>query len=153
MLLRQCHAQAIDQQGDVALAFAQRRQFQRHHVQPVIQVFAKTPGADFLCQVAPGGGDHAHIDGDRPRLAHRLAFAGLQETQQLGLHARRHLADLVEKQRALVRRRHVTHVVGNRAGKGALAMPVEQGLGERFRQRSAVDRDKVVVRALALAVQ
>jgi hypothetical protein len=48
--------------------------------------------------------DHAHVDRDRLRRADGPHLALLQDAQQLDLQRHRHVADLVEQQRAAVGR-------------------------------------------------
>ena len=48
------------------------------------------------------GHHHAHVHGDRPVAADALHLAFFQHAQQLGLHDQRHVADLVEEERARV---------------------------------------------------
>ena len=50
------------QLGGVVHAVTQRRNANRHHIQPVIQVFAKLPGGDQLPQIHMRGGDNPHVD-------------------------------------------------------------------------------------------
>ena len=52
----------LGEQRDIRLALAQRRQPQRKHVQPIIQVLAKAPRAHLGGEVAIGRRDHAHVD-------------------------------------------------------------------------------------------
>jgi transcriptional regulator with XRE-family HTH domain len=65
----------------------------------VVQVAAKHAGGDRCREVAIGGGDHAHVGGDRFRPAHPLELALLQDPQgkkriELGL-LQRELAALL----------------------------------------------------------
>ena len=89
-----------DQVGHVLDALAQRRQPQRHDVEPVEQVLAEQALLDQDAQVLVGGGDDAHIGLDRGAPADRGVLALLQHAQQPGLRLHRHVADLVEEQRA-----------------------------------------------------
>ena len=52
----------LDQQRDVFLAIAQRRQLHRDDVQAVEQVLAKLALGNHFREVAVGGGDDAHVD-------------------------------------------------------------------------------------------
>ena len=52
----------INEQGDIALAFAQRRDNDWHDVDAEIQVFAEAALADAVFEVFVGGGDQAKID-------------------------------------------------------------------------------------------
>ena len=89
-----------DEVGDVLGALAQRRQPQRHDVEPEEQVLAEQALLDQGAQVLVGGGDDAHVGLDRRAAADGRVFALLQHAQQPRLRLHRHVADLVEEQRA-----------------------------------------------------
>ena len=59
---------------------------------------------DERLQVLVGGAHDAHVDRNFLAPADALDDAVLQEAQQLGLQRQRHVADLVEEQRAAARR-------------------------------------------------
>jgi hypothetical protein len=46
-----------DQQGNIALAVAQRGEFHLHHIQSEIKILPESPGANGGFQIAVGGGD------------------------------------------------------------------------------------------------
>ncbi len=79
---------------------------------------------------------HETVAADRPVLAF------LQHAQQLGLQERRHLADLVQHQRAAGRQFEQADAVGGGAGERALLVAEELRLDEILRQRRAVDLDE-----------
>ena len=84
-------------------ALAQRRHVDRHHVEPVEQVLAKPPVRDHRLEILVRRGDHADVDlrgvsCRRPGGSRLLAAT----RSSLRLQRRRHLADLVEEQRAAV---------------------------------------------------
>ena len=66
--------QLLDQ-GAAVGAFAQRRQGDRHALQAVIQVAAKSPHADPVVQVAMRGADQVNVEPDRRLAAERRDFA------------------------------------------------------------------------------
>ena len=74
----------------------------RHDVQAVEEVLAEAAGAHLVAQVAVGRGDQAHVDVQRLGAADAVEAPFLDHAQQLGLRGERHLADLVEEQRAAV---------------------------------------------------
>ncbi len=79
-----------------------RRQLDREHVEPVVEIGPEGALVDPLLQVDIGRGDDAKIDfGDLVR-SDWLDFALLQHAQQLDLQLQRHFADLVEEQGAAV---------------------------------------------------
>ena len=88
------------QPGDVALPVAERRQIDRHDVEPVIEVFAEIPFADHLAQFAVGGRNQADIDLAFGRVADLLHPLGLQHAEQLALGFHAQVGHFVEEQRA-----------------------------------------------------
>ena len=72
-------------------------------VDPVVEVLAEAAVREQRLEVAVGGRDDAHVDLDLAAAAHARELAVLQHAQQLRLHRRRHVADLVEEERAAVR--------------------------------------------------
>ena len=60
---------------------AQRRHLNSHDVQAVIEILAKTPGADLFGEVAVGGGDQPHINGKRLVAADTLHLPLLNRPQ------------------------------------------------------------------------
>src|SRR5258706_14330631 len=86
--------------GNVFGALAQRRQAQRQDVQPVIKVLAKQPLLNKLSKIAIAGGDDANVGLDRHASADGRVLALLQDAQKSRLRLKRHVADLVEKERA-----------------------------------------------------
>ena len=69
-----------------------------------------------------------------------LAF--LQRAQQLGLDRRRHLADLVEEDRAVAGHLEEAGLVADRTGERAPHVAEQLGLEQRLRERRAVDADE-----------
>ena len=67
--------------------------------------------------------------------------------------ARRHLADLVEEDRPLVRQLEAALALGDRAGERALLVPEQLTLEQRLRQRRAVDLDQRPAGEARVAVQ
>ena len=86
------------------------------------------------------------------RVADALELALLQHPQQLHLHARAHGADLVEKQRALVRLLESALPRADRAGERAAHVTEQLGLQQRFRNRAAVERDEPLRAARAVVM-
>ena len=139
--------------GDVLEPLAQGRQPQRHDVQPVEQILAEQALIDLLLQVAVGGGDDPDIGPDRGAAADRRVLALLQHAQQPRLRFHRHVADLVEKQRAAFGLLEAADVTVLRAGEGALLVAEQLGLDQLARDRRHVDGDERPVAALAVFVQ
>ena len=102
--LRDLREEVRDQQRDVFAALVERRHLDVHDVQAVVEVLAELPADHQLLQIAVRGRDHAHVDRDRIGAADRADHVLLQHAQQLHLQAHRHVADLIEHQRAAVGR-------------------------------------------------
>ena len=91
----------IGEQQQIGLPLAQRRNEDREHVEPVVQILAERAVGDRLLEVLVGRGDQPHV-----RLecvfgaAQPLELALLQHAQQLHLRRQVQLADFVEEQRA-----------------------------------------------------
>src|SRR5262245_29608234 len=86
-----------DELRDILAAVAERRQVNGHHVEPVVEVFAKTARGGLGQQVAVAGGNDAGIDANGLRIAHAFELSLLERTQQLYLQMRRRGVDLVKE--------------------------------------------------------
>ena len=98
-------------------------------------------------QVAVGGGDDADVGVQHARAAEAHELALLEHAQQLGLHRRRHLADLVEEQHAAVGLLDAARLGGDRAGERAALVAEQLRLEQLVGQRRAVDGDERPVAA------
>ena len=107
--------------------------------EPVVEVRAETMFAHLRRQISIGGRDDTHVDRARSGLPYPSHLALLQDAEQLHLHRRRHLADLVEEQRAAVRRFEHPGAVAHRTGEGAARMAKEFALQQAVGERAAVD--------------
>src|SRR5690606_23847951 len=58
-----------DEQRHILPALRERRHFDVHDVEPVIEILAEMPAHDELLQIAVSRGNDAHIDGNRFRAA------------------------------------------------------------------------------------
>ncbi len=142
----------VGQRFDVFVAVAQRRHVQRHHRQPIHQVFAEGAVGHGLRQIAVGRGDDARAGLDRLRAAHAHERAGLQHAQQLDLHLHRHLGDLVEEDRAVAGLLEIAGVALERAGEAALLVAEQLRFDQVGRDRAAVDGDEGLVSTRAHVV-
>ena len=123
-------------------ALAQRRQAQRHDIEPVIKILAEQALADQLAQVAVGGGDDAHIGLDRRAPADRGVFALLQHAQQPRLRFQRHVADFVQEQRAAFGLLETADAAIGGAGEGAALMAEQFAFHQFLGDRRHVDGDE-----------
>ena len=129
----------LGQQLHVVGALAQRRHVDRHHAQPVVQVFPQRAVLQCLVRVAVRRGDEPHV-GHRAgrRAAHPAHHPVLDDPQQLGLDGLRHVDQLVEQEGAAVRRLDQPDLVLHGAGERALHVPEHLRLEQPLRQRGAV---------------
>ena len=127
--------ETFGQQRHVVAAFAQRRQLQAHDVQPMQQVGAEAAFGDQRFQRLVGRGDHAHVDADQFAAADAEELALRQHAQQPRLQRRRHVADLVEEQRAAVGLFEAADVALAGAGERA-GLVAEQFAFQQLRRES-----------------
>ena len=80
----------------------------------------------------------------------KVAF--LQHTQDLGLGGRRHVAHLVEEQRAAVGLVEAADAIGHGPGEGSLDMAEQFAFQQGFRNGGAIDGDERLVPARAVVV-
>ena len=111
----------LGKRHDVSRSLAQRRQMDRHHVEPIEQILAELPLADRGGEVAMGRGEEPRVDPNRPA-ADRSDAALLDRSQDLRLHRRIHVADLVEKQRSTIRIAERAAALRDRTGESASHM-------------------------------
>jgi hypothetical protein len=102
------------------MARAQRRQFDADHVQAVKQVLAELTVAHPLFEILVRGRDHPHVDANRRLAADAIKLALGQHAQQPRLQRSRHVADLIEEQRAAVGLLEAAAAQTVGAGEGAL---------------------------------
>src|SRR3546814_3045142 len=114
------------ERGDIAAPVAQRRQHHRDDVEAVEKILAEAAIGDEIAHVAVGRGDDPHVGPERLTAAHGRIFAGLEDAQQPGLRLKRHVADLVEEERAARCLLETARIAAGRAGEGALLRSEEQ---------------------------
>ena len=115
---------------------------QAHDIEAVQQVGAEAAVGDQRFQVLVGGGDHAHVDADQfaPADAEELALG--QHAQQARLQRQRHVADLVEEQRAAVGLLEAADVAALRTGEGAGLVAEQFAFQQLRRNRRGVEGDE-----------
>ena len=92
----------IRKQRDVLPMLPKRRQRDMDDFQAIEEVAAESPRLDFLGEVPVGARDDADVDPEGLGAADRLHLLLLEHAQKLHLQMQRHLADLIEKDRAAV---------------------------------------------------
>ena len=128
---------------DVLAAAAQRREFERQHRNPVVQVAPEGPFGDLCVQVVARGADDA--EGNLPLLssADRAEGARVEEPQELPLQGKGHAADLVEEERPLVGDLRKPRPVGGRSREGAPETSEKLRFEQGFRDGGAVQRHEL----------
>src|ERR1035438_8413713 len=86
-----------------------------------------------------GGGNEAHVEVAMLRLSDAAYGRRLQHSQELGLHAHRKLANLVEKHRTVRGALDGSDAHPVRSGEGTLGMAEELALEQAFRERATID--------------
>ena len=131
----------------------QRRGADEKDRQPIVEIGAEAAALGLLGQRLMGGGHDAHIHFDGLVVAHPLQLAALDKAQQLGLQPQRHLADLVQKQRASVGGLNPSYAPLHRAGEGPASVAEEFSFQQRLGNGRAVDGDKWLAAARREPVQ
>jgi len=125
--------------GDIVPSLPERRDGNREHTQPVVQVFPERPRGHREHQIAVRGCHDADRHPERSRAAEPLELPRLEHAQEPGLQLEGQLAHLVEKERRSVCQLEAARLPREGAGVGPL-LPAEQlALDERRGQRAAVD--------------
>ena len=138
--------------GMSAARSRKRRRENRKDLEAVKEVAAELLFRDHFGQIAIGGGDEAHVDGDGPRAAEALDLALLQGAQQFGLQVERQLAHLVEKERAFVRQLQAADLARDGAGERAFLVAEELAFEQSGGNGGAIQLDKGALAARAQAV-
>ena len=153
ILLVQLPREMLRQHANILAPLPQRRQHNRKHKNPVIQILAKRPLPHLLFQIAMRRHNHPHIHMNRLIPAHALYLALLQHPQQLRLHRNRHVANLVEKQRSAVSLLEFSDVPSRRSRERSLLMPEYFRLHQLRGNRRAIQRNKRPIPPPALLMQ
>src|SRR6185369_2619512 len=115
----------IAEKWNVFGPLAKRRHAQRDGVDAEVQILAQLPVAEGRIEIDIRRADQAEIDVDDAVAANRAVLALLQHAKQLRLQVRRHLADLVEKERASLGHLEQAFLVHRRAGERTLLIAKE----------------------------
>src|SRR5437867_2030926 len=139
--------------GHVLAALAQRGHRDGDGVDAEVEVLAEPAVLHRLIGIAVRRREQAEVHGDGLGAADAPHHALLEHAQQLGLEVGRHLGDLVEQERALVRLLEQPHLLHRRARERALGVAEELRLDEILGQRRAVDLDERPLAAARALVQ
>src|SRR5512141_827190 len=115
-------------------ALAQRRNLDLDDVQAIEKILPEPPRLHLPLQVPVGGSDDADVGLPRRGIAYPLVLLVLQEPQQLGLHGKGKIPDLVEEERPALAGGDSSRVVADRSGERAYHM-AEQLTFQQFRRQ------------------
>src|SRR5690606_33384568 len=131
----------------------QRWKLNRYNIQPVKQVFPEQSFFHHLVKIHIGGCNHTDIDLHGFLGADHIKLLFLQHAQQLGLHSKARVADLVEENRAPVCSLEEARPRFSCARKRAAYVSKEFALQQRIRDTAAIDRDKRRLRGGSAVMQ
>ena len=143
----------VHQQRQVLGMLGQRWSTDQEDRQPVVEVGAKEARLGVQGQRPVSGCQDAHVHLQLFVVAHPLQLAALDKAEEFGLQRQRHLADLVQKQRAPVGGFDTSGAPLHRPGKCAARVAEQLRFEQRFGNRSAVDDHKRHAAAGRQAVQ
>ncbi len=141
------------QRNDVFLPLPERGHVDADDVEPVVEVFAELPALNRLFEILVRRRDepHVHLHGAGP--AQPLELALLENAEHLGLGRRRHVPDLVEKQRAFVRQLEPTGPLPVGARERPALVAEQLRLEEALVEGGAVHLHERAVRTARVTVQ
>src|SRR5262247_1526515 len=119
----------------------------------VKEVFAKISFFDLFFEVFLGRDDHSNVDPYRLFATDGIELALFQSPEKLRLNARGHFPDLIQKKRSFMGLRKETFGAANGSGKGSFFVSEEFAFKQGFRDRRAIDGDKVFILSPALSVE
>src|SRR6266566_842822 len=134
--------EVLDERREVVAPLSKRRERDREHAQPIVQIAAELARLDHAPEVAVRGGDDADVEPPHAGGAERPHLAVLHDAQELRLERGHEVLDLVEEERAAIGELQHARALLHRAGEGAARVSEELALGERLGDGGAVDREK-----------
>src|SRR6266480_1553646 len=153
MAARCIQHEVLEQERNVLLALAQRRQIDDRHVQTIEQVLSELALFHQFDQIRLAGGDNAEIDRYRIVGPQPFNLSLLQDSQELDLHCRRHAFDLVEKKGTAVRVLDFANSAARRLREGARLVAEHLPFEQLLWQSTAIDPDEWFQAAAAMLMQ
>ena len=142
MSLRGLPRESIGQDRYVFAPVTQGRDIDSHHAQTVKEIRAKLALDDVFLQRAMRGAHDPYVYRNGFVAAQPLDAPLLKRAQQLGLHVRAHVSNLVEEKGPAICLLEFPLPSGGRTRKSALFVAKKLGFDELGRQRRAVHRDE-----------
>src|SRR4029077_1051596 len=121
------------QQSDVLASFTQRRNPDLDGIQAEKKIFAELSRLACCRKVCVGGRKHAYVHSARAGGTHSLDLARFKNAQELGLLAKRNVADFIQKKGAAVSKLEPADAVGARVCECALDMAKQFALKHSIR--------------------
>ena len=143
----------LHQERQVVAPLPQGRQVDGKDIQPVIQVRPEFSLSRPRLQVAVCRCDQPHVRADGFVPAHTFECLLLRQAQDLGLKGRRHVANLVQKNRASVALLKLADAAAIGAGECALLMPEQFAFQQLLRDCRAVESKELGVGPRAVLIQ
>src|ERR1035441_5568092 len=140
------------ERGQIVGPLPKRRNLQDDRVDSEVEIGPECLLLYVSVEVLVRGGDQADVDLALAHVAEAPEFLLLQHLQELRLDGERHVPDLVEKERPLVRDLEKAELGGDRAGESALLVPEELALQELRRKPGAIQVQEALLAARPVAV-
>src|SRR5262249_16723974 len=128
------------EQLQIFFPLAQRREAEGEDVEPIEQILAQLALLDRILRFQVRRRDDADVDRLLGAPAEPPELPLLQHAEQLHLRGRRHLADLIEEERAAIGELEAALPPIGRAGERAFLVAEDLALEKRLGNRGAVDR-------------
>ncbi len=112
-----------DQSRDVFVPFPQGRKDDGENEDTVEKVLAELAILYLGFKIPVRGDNNADVNGCRFTRPDSFDFAFLKDAQQFGLHRERHVSDLIQKQRPMIRLLELADVARSCAGERPFFVP------------------------------
>ena len=140
--------EVVDQDRDLLPPLPERRDRDRHDVEPVVEVLAEEARRHDREQVLVGRRDQPGVGGDDLAATYPEELPILEHVEELGLEPERHLADLVQQEGPPVGQLELARLAAMGPREGALLVTEQLGLEQVAGQGSAVDLEERLVPAV-----
>jgi hypothetical protein len=139
----------VDQKLNVFTPFAQRRDFDGKHPEPVEKVLPELIIPDHALQVAMSGRNQPNINLDGLRTSEAFKLPLLQGSQKFRLQVHSYVTDLVQKKSAVIRQLKAASLLHERPGESAFFVPEQLALHQTRGNCGAVKTNKGTLTAWA----
>src|ERR1019366_10232283 len=144
--------EVLCEQRNVCAPLTKGRNYYMENVEAVVKILPEPAFANPFRKISIGCGKYPDIEADLLIPPEPLYFPLLKDAEELGLGGNRHIADLIEKDRALLRSFKLAGSGLYGPGKCASRMPKKLSFQQCFRNRAAIYRDERAAGTVACAV-